>query len=81
MLMEMVEGETIEQRINRQGGISGSEIQQILSQVAEYVVEISRLRSNGLARLRIKVDTMKVGEQWEIFKSGLVPCRRHLVRI
>jgi len=43
ILMEMIPGESLAQRIERQGGISGWEVQQILAQMAAHVAQISKL--------------------------------------
>jgi serine/threonine protein kinase len=69
MLMEMIHGETVAQRIKRQGGISGSEVQVILAQMADYLAQISSLRFDGLGRLRFNTDT-ECGPFLELFRSG-----------
>ena len=44
ILMEMIPGESVAQRIERQGGISGLEVQRIVAQTAAHVAQISSLR-------------------------------------
>ena len=56
MLMEIIDGETIAQRIKRQGGIRGSEVQAILAQMAGYLSQISSLRFNSFGRLMFSQD-------------------------
>jgi len=70
MLMEMIPGETVAQRIKRQGGISGLEVQRILGQTADYLAQISNLRFSSLGRLRFKMDS-KASPRLDPFRSGV----------
>jgi len=72
MLMEMIYGETVAQRIKRKGGIHGSEVQLILAQVADYLSQISRLRFKELGRLRFNEDA-KDSPRLEPYRSETFP--------
>jgi len=52
MLMEMVFGESLDQYIERCGGISHIEVKRILDQMSYYISQLSKLRFNGIGRLR-----------------------------
>lgn len=51
MLIEMIEGETLEQEIQRQGGIFHMQLQRVLDQMATYISQISNLTFYGIDRL------------------------------
>lgn len=68
MLMEMVEGETVEQRIKQQDGITGFQVQKILTQMSRYTAELSSLRFDGIGRFRLTGGS-KGDIRWEVFKS------------
>lgn len=70
--MEMIQGEMVAQRIKRQGGISGSEVQGILTQMARYLCQISSLRFHNLGRLMFSQDP-KFSCRLESFQSGTGP--------
>ena len=57
ILMEMIPGESVAQRIERQGGISGLEVQRIVAQTAAHVAQISSLRFSEFGRLRFNMDS------------------------
>jgi len=69
MLMEMIDGETIAQRIKWRGGIWGSEVQAILAQMARYLSQISSLRFNSFRRLVFSEDR-NLNPRLESFPSG-----------
>jgi hypothetical protein len=69
MLMEMIHGETMDQRIKRQGGISGLEVQRILAQMAVYLSQLSNLRFQGFGRLGFD-DNAKFTPRLELFQNA-----------
>jgi Phosphotransferase enzyme family len=52
MFMEMVNGETLEMRIKRQGGIWGNEVRHILRQMTRINFELSTLKFDSIGRLQ-----------------------------
>jgi hypothetical protein len=52
MFMEMVEGETLENLMRKQGGIWGSQVRHLLDQLVPLVFELSTLKFDGIGRLQ-----------------------------
>jgi len=52
MLCEMIDGETVEQLIARQGGIFRSQVRSLVDEMTEFVFQLSQLRFDGIGRLR-----------------------------
>jgi Phosphotransferase enzyme family len=52
MFMEMVEGDTLETCMRKQGGIWGSQVRHLLKQMVQMTFELSTIKFNGIGRLR-----------------------------
>lgn len=52
MFMEMVEGETLENHIRKQGGIWGNQVRHLLDQMVPLAFELSTIKFDGIGRLQ-----------------------------